>query len=445
MRAVHDRLENDVRRGCLSEDCLSKVSHAVPPDRVAIEYSTGAIMHTPEEAWALIEPHLRPLPAESRPRLDALGRVLAADLAGTVDMPPADVSAMDGYALAGPAEPGATWPVVATAAAGSPLSRRLETGETAKIMTGAVVPEGADRVLPIEQTDGGTERVLLREPPVEGAHIRRRGEVSRTGDPLLYQGTHLGPGGLSLLASHGYAEVPVHRAPRVALITTGDELVPPEAEPGPGQLRDSNTTFMLSAVRTLGLDARPLGTARDDRAHLEEAIRRGLEDDVLLLSGGVSMGDFDYVEDVLADLGCTLLFEKLAIQPGKPLVVARHDGGWIFGLPGNPASVMVTFWLFVRPVLRRLLGFEDHFWRGALQATLTAPIPSNKARDRFVHCLVEPGTDGNLLATPRLPQGSHDVLAYGRGSALLRREPLAAAAEAGETCSILPLGSWPLP
>ena len=326
-------------------------------------------MLTPEAAWGLIAEHAAPLAAEETPRAAAAGRVLAADVAAAVDVPFADVSAMDGYVTRGHVEPGAALPVRATVAAGRPPEIELLPGEAAKIMTGAVVPRGGDRVIPVEETDGGDERVLIHRPPSPGAHIRRRGEVVEAGARILDRGTLLTPGGVSLLASHGHRAVPTHRRPAVSVLTTGDELVVPEAEPAPGQLRDSNTSFLLAAGRSLGLEFRSLGIAGDRLDALRAAIREGLAADVLLLCGGVSMGEFDLVEDVLAELGCVQLFDRVKVQPGKPLVAARHRGpgaGWVLGLPGNPASVMVTFWLFVRPLLRRLQGLADGFWHGAL-------------------------------------------------------------------------------
>ena len=399
-------------------------------------------MRTPEEAWAEIEPHLRTLSTESSSREEALGRVLAESVEATVPMPQADVSAMDGYALAGSVEVSSRLPVVATAAAGSPLEITLKAGQAAKIMTGAVVPEGADRVIPVEKTDAGVDEVEIQAEALLGDHIRRCGEVTRPGDALLQPRAILGPGALSLLASHGHGTVQVYRRPRVTILTTGDEVVPPETEPGPGQLRDSNTPFLLAANRSLGIEATSLGTAPDRLEDLRAYIARGLESDVLLLCGGVSMGDYDFVEDVLEELGCQILLERVAIQPGKPFVAARHENGWVFGLPGNPASVMVTFWIFVRPVLRRLMGFDDRFWKGGLNAELGADVPRNKGRDRFLHAEIS-FEDGRLVAMPRMPRGSHDVAAYGLGSALLRLRPHAPAASAGELCEILPLSHWP--
>ncbi len=398
-------------------------------------------MLTPEEAWNLIEDELDSLPPRQTPRQEAVGRILASDLAATVDMPAADVSAMDGYVCRGDVAAGASLPVVATAAAGEPLNLRLEPGEAAKIMTGAVVPAGGDRVIPVEATDGGDQRVVFNVAPKVGAHIRRGGEVVRTGAPLLAAGSLLTPGAVSLLASHGYASVPAVAVPEVAVMTTGDELVTPDQQPAAGQLRDSNTAFLLAAGRVSGLDFRSLGIAPDRREDLRRRVARGLRSDVLLLCGGVSMGEFDLVEDVLAELGCEQLFDRVAIQPGKPLVVARHAGGWVFGLPGNPASVMVTYWLYAGPVLDRLQGLPGGFWHGALDATLSAPLPPGKGKDRFLQAEIT-FASGTVRARPCPPRGSHDVVSYGRGTALVRIRPDAAPAATGDRCEILPLANW---
>ncbi len=403
-------------------------------------------MLTPEAAWNRISAEIEPLPVRDTPRQEAVGHCLARDLVATVDMPPADVSAMDGYALHGEVATGSLLPVAMTVAAGKPSPATLRPGQAAKIMTGAVVPEGADRVIAIERTDGGVQRVQLDGPAPEGQHIRRAGEVVKTGQPLLNSGTALTPGAISLLASHGYASVPTHRLPRVAVLATGDEVVPPESEPLAGQLRNSNGPFLLAAGRTLGLDFHSLGIAPDSVTGLRHKVSEGLQHDLTLLCGGVSMGDFDFGEQVLAELGCDILFDKVALQPGKPLVAARHrdSGHWVLGLPGNPASVMVTFWLFARPLLRRLQGRRDSFWQGALTARLDAPLPVGKDRDRFLAAEVR-AVDGALSVTPQPPRGSHDVVSYSQGSALVRIRPHADASKIGDPCEILPLADWWLP
>jgi molybdopterin molybdotransferase len=434
---------------------------------------------SPDEAWRRIAAHTAPLPEERVERRQAAGRVLTRPLLATVDAPAVDVSAMDGYAFGGELAPGASRPVVATVTAGDPPGLELPAGAAARIMTGAPLPRGADRVLPVEAAElveaaglapiaeiaaaaglgalgglaaaagageQGARGVRLRsgEPaPPAGQHIRRRGEVTREGDLLLPAGALLTPGALSLAASHGHAELPVHRAPTLAILTTGDEVVPPETVPGPGQLRDSHTDFLLAAAGTLGLRPLPLGIAPDRPAELRALVERGLQADVLLLCGGVSMGELDFVEGVLGELGCSTHFDAVAIQPGQPLVFATHPGGWVFGLPGNPASVMVGFWLFVRPALRRLLGSADAWWQGALAATLAAPLPAAGKRDRFI--AAEAAAEaGRLRVTPRLAKGSHDLAAYGGGTALVRVPAGSAAAPAGSPCEILPLPDWRL-
>ena len=394
-------------------------------------------MIQPDAAWQRLEPFLEPLPGEGLPRRRARGRVLAEGLTATVDVPPADVSAMDGYAAAGdPA--GRSLPVAGTVAAGDAPGAALAEGEVMRIMTGAPVPAGADRVVPVELTDGGDETARFRDGVAAAAHIRRRGEIVRRGEPLLPPGAPLTPGALALLATHGHEEVTVHRAPAVRFLVTGDEIVPPEQRPGPGQLRDSHSDFLLAAGRRLGLDFEPLGIAPDRQPELETAIAAGLRADVLLLTGGVSKGEYDYVEEVLEGFGCRSLFDSVAVQPGKPLVAARHERGLVFGLPGNPASVMVCFWLFVRPALRRLMGHADGYWQGAVAGELAAPLPGAKGRDRFLPAEIE-AVGGRLRVRPLGPRGSHDLMAYARGEALVRVPARSEPAAAGDTCEILPL------
>lgn len=404
-------------------------------------------MLPPEEAWCLIDAHLAPLPSEALPRRAATGRVLARPLAARVDVPAADVSAMDGYAVLGDVATGDSRPVATTIAAGAAPGFTLPAGAAARIMTGAPIPAGADRVIPVELTESAVrESVTFRAgvPPAE--HVRRRGEILGRGEPLLAAGAPLTPGALALLATHGYDELPVHRAPKVAILATGDEVVPPDREPGPGQLRDSHTDFLLAAGRTLGLAFEPLGIAPDREGELAALVDRGLAADVLLLCGGVSMGEFDLAEGVLARLGCRLLFDGVAIQPGKPLVFGVHvprpgaSAGLVFGLPGNPASVMVAFWLFVRPALRRLMGFPDGLWRGALRAELAAPLPAAPpSRDRFVPAELDLAPPAPR-ATPFPPKGSHDLAAFSRGNGLLRLPAGSPARRAGDACEALLIG-----
>lgn len=396
---------------------------------------------TPEAAWDRLDPFLAPLGPRPVDRAEALGAVLSESLQATVDVPGTDVSAMDGYALSSIAADDEHWPVASVIAAGDSPGFQLPAGRAAKIMTGAPVPAGADRVIPVEKTDGGSDRMYIETPVDIGANIRRKAEILRVGDEILSPGSRITPGALALIATHGYSSITVYRRPTVTVLTTGDEVIPPEREPRPGQLRDSHTDFLLSAGRTIGLDFDSLGIAPDEPRRLTELIRRGLESDVLLLGGGVSMGEFDLVEDVLADLECEILFDRVSIQPGKPLVVARHDSGLVFGLPGNPASVMACFWLFVRPALRRLQGIPDRFWSGSLAAELSGPLPAAPRRDRFLPAEIRL-TNGKLYAEPTATKGSHDLSAFSHGSALVRITQGSGPAEIGDPCEILPLADW---
>lgn len=378
-------------------------------------------MIAPEDAWRRLEPWLSPLPATACSRREALEGVLARRLAATCDLPPVDVSALDGFALAGDLAAGTVLPVAGTIAAGDPPGARLAAGAALRIMTGAPVPDGADRVIAVEATEARGDAVRLPggSPPT-GHAIRRRGEVLAAGAALLEAGARLGPAALSLLASQGIDRVEIHRAPRVAVLATGDEVVPPDHEPPPGGLRDSHTDLLLAAGRRLGLRFESLGIAPDDPEELEARVRAGLAADVLLTCGGVSAGEFDHAEAVFARLGATQLFDAVAIRPGKPLVAARRGETLIFGLPGNPASVLATFRLFVVPTLDRLRGGRAAFWGDAFEAELDGPLPAGKGgRDRFVPARLETGHP-TPRAHPVEEAGSHDLAAWALADLMLR-------------------------
>ena len=407
-------------------------------------------MISPEEAWARLAPYLAALPARRMALSDVAGRVLAEEVQASVDVPFADVSAMDGYALGGEVAAGAAVPVLGRVAAGESVeSLAVPRGSAVRIMTGAMLPAGTDRVVPIEETDGGRDSVVVRVPPPAGAHVRRRGEIHRAGDAVMSPGQRLTPGALALLAANGAVEVAVHAAPRVALLVTGDEVVPPEQTPGPGQLRDSHSAFVRAAVAAAGGELVHLGIARDDPRDLRQRLARGLDADLLLVTGGVSRGELDFVEPVLAELGFRTLFDAVAIQPGKPLAALVLDHPerpsaarplLAVGLPGNPASAMVGFWLFARPALQRLQGIDAGFWRDALAGTLAAPLPGGGKRDRFLPARLAT-RDGELRVTPVSPRGSHDLAAFAQGTGLLRIPAGSGATKEGDRCSVLPLAA----
>ncbi|EYR63297.1 molybdopterin molybdenumtransferase [Actinotalea ferrariae CF5-4] len=315
-----------------------------------------------EAVLALVEP----LPPVGTELEDALGAVLAQDVRADDALPHWDCSAMDGYAVragdllgAGPSSP-VRLRVVADLPAGSGAEPVLALGSAARIMTGAPIPAGADAVVPVEQSDGGVEHVVLTQAPALGAHIRRAGEDVRPGDLVLAAGTWLGPAQLAAAASVGAGRLQVHRRPRVAVLSTGAELVPPGRSLTYGQIHDSNSYLLAAAVREAGCDAVRVGAVPDDPAALAEALDAAEQQaDLVVTSGGVSMGAYDVVKQLLA--GRTGIdFVRVAMQPGKPQGLGRlRSGTPLLALPGNPVSAFVSFHMFVRPALRRLAGHRD--------------------------------------------------------------------------------------
>ncbi|MEE2777656.1 MAG: gephyrin-like molybdotransferase Glp [Acidobacteriota bacterium] len=401
-------------------------------------------MIAPEEAWQQVAEHLAARPPETVARRAAIGRILAEPLEATIDVPANDVSAMDGYAIAGAVGAGTTLQVAGIVAAGDAPGATLDAAAALRIMTGAPIPTGSDRVIPVEETSEVDGRVTFAAEAEAGAFIRRQGEIVRKGARIFDRGALLTSGALALVATHGHAQLRIVGRPSVTVATTGNEVVSPEIEPGPGQLRDSHTDFLLSALASLGLAGSSLGIIPDDLGTLRDRVEQGLRSDVLILTGGVSMGEFDFVEAVLGELGCRPLFDAVAIQPGKPMVAAVHDEGWVFALPGNPASAMVCFWLLVAPALRTLMGHETGFWRDAVAAELVGPLPSARDRDRFLPAEVEVH-NGRVLARPILPMGSHDLAGYACGSALVRITAGSGPTEVGGMCEVLWLPAYASP
>jgi molybdopterin molybdotransferase len=319
------------------------------------------------EALAKIVASVAPLPAEEVRLGEALGRVLAGEITSSIDSPPFDKSLMDGFAVrsADVVEGRAALDVVETVTAGNLPTRRVEPGTATRIMTGAPLPEGADAVVPVEVTafDEATGRVTIASRLVAaGANVIRRGTNTRVGELVLSPGRVLRPQELGTLAELGCATVPVYRRPRVAVLATGDELVPVEETPGPGRIRNSNETLLVAQLRRMGADPVPLGIARDDRAHLRERIEWGLACDFLLLSGGVSAGTLDLVPSELAAAGVVEVFHGVNVKPGKPVWFGLRPHNTaptcVFGLPGNPVSSMVCAELFARTAIRRATGVE---------------------------------------------------------------------------------------
>lgn len=314
------------------------------------------------EAERLVLENTPRLPEESLPLTEARGLVLVRDLAARFDSPPFDNSAVDGYAVrSADAEAGRTFTVVDEAPAGRPAAKSVGEGEAIKIFTGGVIPEGADAVVMVENTSGWGEEFELKKSASPGQNLRGRGGDVREGDIILRSGVEVGAPEIALAATQGYGELPVYRRPRVVVLSTGTELVTPgERDLSPGEIYDSNSFATMSQAREAGAEARRLHAASDDADALRDALREALESaDVVVTSGGVSVGEKDLVKSTLLELGVDQVFWGVKFKPGKPLFFGKRDDVRFFGLPGNPVSAMVCFELFVRPALMKMMGRHD--------------------------------------------------------------------------------------
>jgi molybdopterin molybdotransferase len=396
-----------------------------------------------QEAVEVVVRTVRPLPAEEVGLPEALGRVLAEPVLAGWDLPPADNAAMDGYAFAFAGQQGgAVLAVAGFVPAGQPFEEEVAPGEAVKIMTGAPLPAGCDTVVPIEEVEERDGRIRLARAPRAGQHRRRRGEELCRGEPLLPVGTPIHSGELGLLAAAGIHRLKVHQRPRVALLSTGDELVELGEVPGPGRIVNSNFHLLAARLREEGCEVVPLGIARDRVEELASCIERGLSADLLLSTGGVSVGDRDHVQEALRRFGFELGFWKVAIKPGKPVLFGTAQGTPVFGLPGNPAAAAATFELFVRPALRRLAGHRDLLPPG-LRVSLAAEVAGGEKRQRFIWGTLQE-RQGRYLFTPSSRQGSGQNRSIQGSQALLPvaggSPPLAAGAEAEVLLLRLPPG-----
>jgi len=332
---------------------------------------------------------------------EAHERVLREDVAAVADVPFADNSAMDGYALrAGDASP---LRVIGEVRAGSVASMSVEPGTAMRIMTGAPIPDGADAVAQIEITDRGLEVVNVLEPLKPGMNIRRRGEDMRAGDVVLRAGTLLRAGEIGVLATARHPRPVVSRRPTVAIISTGDELVDVGEEVGAGRVVNSNLYSLAALVRETGAIPEPQAIVRDTPEATIAAIEQALECDFVISSGGVSVGAYDFVKDALETLGAETKFWRVAMKPGKPFMLSRVRERLYFGLPGNPVSSMVTFALFVAPALRKAIGMTDLFPPMVNMRTITALRGSERRTYVRVRVIAR---DGELTAEPMRAQGS---------------------------------------
>ncbi len=381
--------------------------------------------------------------AETAATRDAQGRVLAEAVVSGRQLPPADNSAMDGYAVrsgdlsgAEPRRP-VTLRVAFEVAAGGDAALPLGLGQAARVFTGAPLPPGADAVVRQEdcEREGDLVHVRVEAPP--GANVREAGEDVRRGERVLEPGERLGPAQLGMLASLGRSVVAVHQRARVAILSGGDELVEPDGDVAGGRIVSSNSYSLAAQCREIGAEPIYLGIARDTADDLERHFRAGLGADLLVSSAGVSVGDRDFVRGVLEKLGCTLLFWGVEIKPGYPLAFGRFDGNrgpLVFGLPGNPVSAMLTFEQFVRPALLKMMGHRRWF-RPLLRARLAEDLRKKPGRMHFVRVALE-RRDGEVLARTTGSQGSGVLRSMTRAQGLLIFPAEASALNEGDTATV---------
>jgi molybdopterin molybdotransferase len=400
----------------------------------------GRALISLDEARAAVLERATPLPGEPVQLDEALGRVTAEEVVSADDVPGFDNSAMDGFAIRAADSGGASadrparLTVVDESRAGHPASRSLGAGEAIRISTGAMLPQGADAVLRQEDAAETDEAVEVSAPVREGTDIRRRGEDLRAGGGVVAAGTVLGPAELGVLASVGVAEVRCARRARVALVVTGDELVEPGTELGPGQIRNANAYSVGAQARRAGCELIGVRTVGDDYDETLAAIGEGLRADVLVICGGVSVGPHDHVKGALAELGVEEAFWGIALRPGRPTWFGVGDRALVFGLPGNPVSAMVTFHLLVRPALARMSGARDTE-PTRVTATMDADYPKRPGRLHAVRCRAQL-VDGGWHVRPTGAQGSHILTSMLDADALALVEADRGDVNAGEEVEI---------
>jgi molybdopterin molybdotransferase len=393
---------------------------------------------TVDEALERILARIAPLEPTEVGLLDALGAVLTEDAAADRDVPPFRNSAMDGYAVRSEdvAQNGARLRVVGAVAAGSVPDRAVGPGEALRIMTGAPMPDGADTVVRVEDTDNGADVVTINAATPQGIAVRQAGEDLRRGDVVLRAGTWLRHADIGVLASIGRAKVNVVRRPNVAVLSTGDELVDIDEQPGPGQIRDANRYSLAAAVRATGCAAFELGIARDSADDLRHALGNAAFGDLVVTSGGVSVGDHDHVKPVVDAMG-QMDFWSIALRPGRPLAFGelrtKRGAVPIFGLPGNPVSALLTFELFVRPALLKMAG-RSKLHRPRTEARLLDGIEKPTGLRMFARGIHDPAS-GTVRSTG--PQGSGILRSMSLANCLIDLPESTSLAAAGDTVSVV--------
>lgn len=375
------------------------------------------------EAVQLILSKAGALSSETIQLPEAAGRILAEDIIADTDLPPFDRAQMDGYAVraADVATTPARLRIVGESAAGGGWHHEMKGGEAVRIMTGAPVPQGADSVQQVELTRemNGAGTVEILEPVQFGRSIVRRAAEIKAGATVLRAGEEINPQAIATLASFGYARVNVGRQPRVAVMATGSELVNVDQKPARDQIRDSNNYTIEAYAKLAGGNVERVPLAGDDTELLKKQMAAALERcDMLITSGGVSMGVYDFTKTVFRELGAEIFFERVALKPGKPTVFGKVGGKLIFGLPGNPVSVAVTFNLFARTALRAMQGATE---RGLPEVTtvLERDVKAAPDRESYLPAVMRTGEDGSLLAAPLKWGGSSDFVSFARANGLI--------------------------
>jgi molybdopterin molybdotransferase len=387
---------------------------------------------------------VRPLGALEVGLAEAHGSLLAEDVHTPIALPPFDNSSMDGYAVrlddvsgARPDRP-VVLPVIADIAAGSTAAVTLQPGLAVRIMTGAPVPPGTEAIVPVEWTDGGVRQVAIRQVPLRGAFIRRIGEDLPQGALVLADGAYLGSAQIGLLAATGRHGVRIHPKPRVVVLSTGSELADPGTELGPAQVYDANSHALAAACREAGAVPYRIGVVPDDPARLTEVLEDYLiQADVMITSGGVSVGAYDVVKQVLQKVG-SVRFDRVAMQPGMPqgFGTLGPDEIPLFALPGNPVSALVSFEVFVRPALRRLVGAAE-LHRPRIAAAITSDWQSPAGKRQYVRVRVTPDGNGGFSAAPVGGPGSHLIASMAAANGLLIVPQEAGEVAAGTVCSVM--------
>ncbi len=382
------------------------------------------------------------LPPETVKLEDAFGRVLAEDLKARRTQPPADVSAMDGYAVRASdvAKAPVVLRIIGEVAAGHPFAGAVKAGEAARIFTGGLMPAGSDTVVIQELATRDGDRVTIQKPTAKGRNVRGQGIDFSDGEVLLNKGKRLSDRDVMLAAAMNYAALPVHRRPKVAVLATGDELVPPGSTPEPGEIVYSNGYAILALARQAGAEVVDLGIARDKVDDIAAAVRKARAGgaDILVTSGGASVGEHDLVQRALKAEGLDLSFWRVALRPGRPMLHGRLGAMHVLGVPGNPVSAYVCAFLFLVPLIGRLTGRDAPAY-APQKARLGRDLPANDERQDYLRATLTEAAEG-LIATPLPAQDSSLMAPLARADCLLIREPNAPAASSGSPCVILKLG-----